>query len=66
MGMVVYSMVTIGNNTAVYLKVALERQILFSWTPKSMWTVAMKLKDPCPLEGKLKSRHHIADKDCCY
>jgi len=30
-------------------------QILFSWAPKSLWTVtaAMKLKDICPLEEKL-------------
>ena len=46
--------------------------ILFSWTPKSLWTVtaAMKLKDTCSLEGKLckprqhikKQRHHFANK----
>ena len=31
------------------------RQTLFSWAPKSLWTVtaAMKLKDICSLEGKL-------------
>ena len=30
-------------------------QTLFSWAPKSLWTVtgAMKLKDTCFLEGKL-------------
>ena len=30
-------------------------QILFSWTPKSLWTVtaAIKLKDTCSLEEKL-------------
>ena len=30
-------------------------QILFSWAPKSLWTVtaAMKLKDTCSLEEKL-------------
>ena len=30
-------------------------QILFSWAPKSLWTVttAMKLKDICSLEEKL-------------
>ena len=30
-------------------------QILFSWAPKSLWTVttAMKLTDTCSLEGKL-------------
>ena len=30
-------------------------QILFSWPPKSLWTVtaAMKLKDTCSLEEKL-------------
>ena len=30
-------------------------QILFSWAPKSLWTVTatMKLKDTCSLEGKL-------------
>ena len=30
-------------------------QILFSWAPKSLWTViaAMKLKDACPLEENL-------------
>ena len=29
--------------------------IVFSWAPKSLWTVttAMKLKDTCSLEGKL-------------
>ena len=29
---------------------------LFSWAPKSLWTVtaAMKLKDACSLEGKLR------------
>ena len=46
--------------------------ILFSWAPKSVWTVtaAMKLKDTCSMEGKLrqtrqyinKQRHHFADK----
>ena len=32
-----------------------QRQILFSWAPKSLWTVtaAMKLKDVYSLEGKL-------------
>ena len=44
---------------------------LFSWAPKSLWTVttAMKLKDTCSLEEKLwqtkcikKHRHHFADK----
>ena len=31
------------------------KQILFSWAPKSLWTVtaAMKLKDAYSLEGKL-------------
>ena len=31
-------------------------QILFSWAPKSLWmvTVAMKLKDACSLEDKLR------------
>ena len=31
-------------------------QVLFSWVPKSLWTVttAMKLKDVCSLEGKLR------------
>ena len=30
-------------------------KILFSWAPKSLWTVtaAMNLKDACPLEEKL-------------
>ena len=30
-------------------------KILFSWAPKSLWTVtaAMKVKDTCSLEGKL-------------
>ena len=30
-------------------------QTLFSWAPKSLWTVtgAVKLKDTCSLEGKL-------------
>ena len=47
-------------------------QILFSWAPKSLWTVtaAMKLKDTCSLEAKLwqtwqrikKQRHYFADK----
>ena len=32
-----------------------QRQILFSWAPKSLWmvTAAMKLKDAYSLEGKL-------------
>ena len=32
-----------------------QRQILFSWTPKSLWEVvaAVKLKDTCSLEEKL-------------
>ena len=32
-----------------------QRQTLFSWAPKLLWTVtaAMKLKDPCSLEEKL-------------
>ena len=32
-----------------------QRQILFSWTPKSLWTVteAMKFKDAWSLDGKL-------------
>ena len=32
-----------------------EEQILFSWVPKSVWTVtvAMKLNNSCSLEGKL-------------
>ena len=32
-----------------------QRQIFFSWTPKSLWLViaAMKLKDDCSLEEKL-------------
>ena len=48
-------------------------QILFSWAPKSLWTVtvAMKLKDTCSLEESYdkpgqpikKQRHHFADKD---
>jgi len=44
-------------------------QILFSWAPKSLWTVtvAMKLKDVCSLEEKLqqhikKRGHHFANK----
>ena len=46
-------------------------QILFSWAPKSLWTVtaAMKLEDACSSEscGKprwciKKQRHHFADK----
>ena len=47
-------------------------QMLFSWAPKSLWTVtaAMKLKDTCSLEAKLwqtwqrikKQRHYFADK----
>ena len=33
----------------------METGTLFSWAPKSLWTVtaAMKLKDTCSLEGKL-------------
>ena len=33
----------------------METDRLFSWAPKSLWTVtaAMKLKDTCFLEGKL-------------
>ena len=36
-------------------KKLMQWQILFSWAPKSLWTVisAMKLKDACSLEGKL-------------
>ena len=38
-------------------------QVLFSWAPKSLWTVTapMKLKDPCSLEGKVmtNSRQHM-------
>ena len=37
-------------------------QILFSWDPKSLWTVsaAMKLTDACSLEEKYdKPRQHI-------
>ena len=32
-----------------------EAEILFSWAPKSLWTVTavMKLKDSCSLKGKL-------------
>ena len=32
-----------------------QKQILFSWTPKSLWTVTstLKLKDACFLEEKL-------------
>ena len=46
---------------------------LFSWAPKSLWTVTVVtiLKDACSLEGKLwqprqcieKPRHHFADRD---
>ena len=46
--------------------------ILFSWAPKSLWTVmaAMKLKDAYSLEGKpwqnldsiLKNKDHFANK----
>ena len=33
----------------------METEILFSWAPKSLWTVTatMKLKDTCSLEEKL-------------
>ena len=33
----------------------MEKVILFSWAPKSLWmvTAAMKLKDACYLEEKL-------------
>ena len=44
-------------------------QILVSWAPKSLWTVtvAMKLKDVCSLEEKLRQHikkrgHHFANK----
>ena len=39
----------------------IHRQILFSWAPKSlqMVTAAMKLKDACSFEEKLKPRQHI-------
>jgi len=47
-------------------------QILFSWVPKSLWTMtaAMKLKDACsmkksydkPRQRIKKLRHHFADK----
>ena len=46
--------------------------ILFSWVPKSLWTVtaAMILEDACSLEASYdkprehvkKQRHHFADK----
>ena len=46
-------------------------QILFSWTPKSLWTViaAMKLKETCswkerydkPRQCIKKQRHHFTD-----
>ena len=43
-----------------------QRQIFFSWAPKSLWTMtaAVKLKDTCSLEEKLwqhikKQRHHF-------
>ena len=48
-----------------------EKQILFSWAPKSLWmvTAAMKLKDTCSLQEKLpntqhmkKQRHHFANR----
>ena len=48
-----------------------QRQILFSWAPKSlqMVTAAMRLKDACSLEETMtnldvfkKQRYHIADK----
>ena len=53
-------------------------QTLFTWAPKSLWTVtaAMKFKDACSLVGKLwqiqtdlrvkKQRHHFADKIQSY
>ena len=47
-------------------------QTLFSWAPKSLWTVtaAMILEDACSLEASYdkprehvkKQRHHFADK----
>ena len=47
-------------------------ETLFSWAPKSLWTVtaAMKLKDTCSLEGTndkprqciKKQRYYFADK----
>ena len=42
--------------TAVDSKKWKQWQILFSWAPKSLWTVseAMKLKGACSLEGKLR------------
>ena len=42
--------------TAVGSKKWKQWQILFSWAPKSLWTVseAMKLKGACSLEGKLR------------
>ena len=45
-------------------------QILFSWAPKSLWTVttAMKLKDTCFLEGKLwqtRTVHYKAETSLC-
>ena len=49
-----------------------QRQILFSWAPKSLQTViaAMKLKDACSLEESYdkpsqhikKQKHHFAEK----
>ena len=47
-------------------------QTLFSWAPKSLWTVtaAMKLKDTCsleeiydqPIQHIKKQQHHFANK----
>ena len=38
-----------------------KREILFSWAPKSLWTVtaAMKLKVACSLEGNFQSFGHL-------
>ena len=60
------------NNILFYIYVYISDRHLFSWAPKSLWTVteAMKLKDTYFLEEKLgqtrqhikKQRHHFVNK----
>ena len=63
----------IDGKNSVFLRKPQQWQILFSWAPKSWWTVsaAMKLKDAYSLEEKAmtnldsvlkKQRHHFAYK----
>ena len=47
-----------------FLPVEVVTDFLFSWAPKSLWTVTaiMKLKDACSLEGKLCTLNNLLKK----